>query len=108
MKRQKKIRGEQRRPVTRCLGQICPDRVYTVEGLIRYAGIGYGMLRAARSSGTVRPITIGRRSYYLGRQVVEWIESQAAPSANRGAEGEGKQFSFQGEGGLDDEVADYQ
>jgi len=83
MPRMKKINRQQRRNVERCVGQICPDRVYTVEGLIRYAGIGHEILRVARASGTVRPITIGRRSYYLGWQLVAWIESQAAEGADR-------------------------
>jgi len=78
MPRMKKLNGQQRRHVTRCVGQICPDRVYTVEGLIRCAGIGREVLRVARASGMVKPITIGRRSYYLGHQLVAWIESEGS------------------------------
>jgi len=93
MPRMKKLNGQQRRQVTRCVGQICSDRVYTVEGLIRYAGIGREILRVARASGTVRPITIGRRSYYLGWQLVAWIESQAAQGADREGSRAAGQFS---------------
>ena len=77
MPRAKPLRPDQKNHVTRVLGQICPDRIYTVEGLMRYAGIGSETLRAARASGMVKAVNIGRRTYYLGRQIVQWIESQA-------------------------------
>lgn len=64
------------RHVMRCLGQLRPEAIYTKEGCLRYAGIGNDVLIQARQSGVVKPIEIGRRLYYLGSELVEWIRSQ--------------------------------
>jgi hypothetical protein len=65
-----------RRTVGRCAGVLAPERVYTVEGCLRAAGLGHESLAQARRSGLVRPIVVGRRVYYLGSELVEWVKSQ--------------------------------
>lgn len=75
--RPRPLTPERKKHVMRCIGVLDPRQIYTREGLMRFAGIGSDVLKQARASGVVKPINIGRRCYYLGAEVVRWIESQA-------------------------------
>lgn len=65
-------------PRTKVIGRVDPGCRYTVEGCMKFAGIGSSELREARNSGIVKPITVGRRRYYKGSQLIEWIDSHEA------------------------------
>lgn len=65
------------RHVTRCLGCLAPERLYTPEGAMRHAGLGRESLLQARKSGMVVPIELGRRVYYSGDQLIRWIKSHS-------------------------------
>lgn len=57
-------------------GEIRADAAYTIDALEQRFGIGKGALRQARRQGL--PVRrIGRRSYVLGRDVIQWLESTA-------------------------------
>ena len=64
--------------VQRVLGELCPNRLYTREGCMRFAGIGNDSLAQARQSGMVKPLECGRRLYYRGSELIAWIEHQHA------------------------------
>lgn len=64
--------------VRRVVGVLSPEKLYTKEGLMRYGGVGPESLRNACSSGIVQPLFVGRRVYYAGDQVIQWIRSSAA------------------------------
>ena len=53
-----------------------PDSACTADGVMRAIGFGRESLGEARRSGIVRPISIGRRVYYLGAELIAWIEQQ--------------------------------
>ena len=63
-------RGKGKRPV---VGRIDADALYTREGCERFAGLGGTMLMQARRSGIVKPIEVGRRLYYRGDELIEWL-----------------------------------
>lgn len=54
-------------------GVLSADAVYTVEGLRRAAGIGRETLAEARQSGLVKSVLIGKRRFYFGSEIVEWM-----------------------------------
>jgi hypothetical protein len=57
-------------------GEITRDAAYTLDELNARLGVGKGALRQARRQGlTVR--RIGRRSYVLGKDVIDWLERTA-------------------------------
>lgn len=69
------VKPKKQRHVRKCTsGCIDPERIYTYEGCIKHFGFGRELLAQARQSGLVKPVVIGRRSYYLGRQLHEWVE----------------------------------
>lgn len=74
-----------KRKVTRVVGRIDPDALYTVEGCMRYAGIGRDELRVAREWG-VTPFTCGKRRYYRGDQLIAFIVSKSEELAQLLAE----------------------
>ncbi len=63
---------------------IRSDVTYTTDGLMLHCGIGHELLSEMRRSGMVTPIEVGRRLYYLGREVNAWIESKK--TRNKAAE----------------------
>lgn len=74
----KRSPGRPRKHFVEVEGILRPDSIYTVEGVLRAAGIGRETLSEARRSGIVKPIEIGKRVYYRGEQLIAWIESQAS------------------------------
>lgn len=60
---------------TRVIGYINPDGLYTTEGCMRFAGLGRMSLLDARASKLVKPLHVGNRAYYRGRELIEWILS---------------------------------
>ncbi len=57
-------------------GEITRDAAYTLDELNARLGVGKGALRQARRQGlAVR--RIGRRSYVLGKDVIDWLERTA-------------------------------
>lgn len=74
-----------RKSVPRCQGVLAPDRLYTVEGVLKAAGIGHVQLAEARQSKHVTPIYHGRRVYYQGAELIAWIiaTGESTPVANR-------------------------
>lgn len=66
------------RRVTRCLGRLDAQSLYTTEGCLRYAGLGRESLLEARRSGIVKPIPCGKRVYYAGEELIQWIKSKAS------------------------------
>lgn len=57
------------------VGRINAHELYTREGCERFCGLGGSLLMQARRSGIVKPITVGRRLYYRGDELIEWITS---------------------------------
>ncbi len=67
-------RRKQRKPRKPPLvGRIDAGALYTREGAERFGGLGGTMLMNARRSGIVKPIQVGRRMYYRGDELIEWI-----------------------------------
>lgn len=64
------------RRVRKVVGRISPCELYTSEGCMRFAGLGSASLYEARRSGIVKPIEYGKRLYYQGSQLIEWLVSQ--------------------------------
>lgn len=65
---------------TRKTGEISADSLYTLDELNDRLGLGKKALRTARREGlTVK--RIGRRGYVLGRDVIDWFERAAKPTA---------------------------
>lgn len=62
-----------RRKVRRPIGVIAPNRLYTTEGVMRFAGLGHESLAEARRSGRIKPYEVGRRVFYLGKDIIAWI-----------------------------------
>lgn len=71
------------RKVRRVIGVLDPTKLYTTEGAMRFGGMGRETLALARRSGKVRPIDIGRRTYYRGDELIEWIKSKQRHERNR-------------------------
>lgn len=57
-------------------GEITGDAVYTLDELNARLGLGKGALRQARRQG-LKVRRIGRRSYVMGRDVIDWMETTA-------------------------------
>lgn len=70
-----------KRKNTKVIGRIDPDAVYTSEGCMRFAGIGRIELAEARQAGVVRPVHTGRRAYYRGSELIEWVLSGGGKSS---------------------------
>jgi hypothetical protein len=62
---------------SRCVGVIAPERIYTKEGVMRFAGMGRKTLLEAKKSGIVKAIPAGERVYFKGSELIAWIESQS-------------------------------
>jgi hypothetical protein len=56
-------------------GEIAGNAVYTLRELRQRLGLGKAALRQARKTG-LRVRRAGIRSFVLGKDVVEWLESQ--------------------------------
>lgn len=63
------------RKVQKVVGRIDPGAMYTTEGCMRFGGIGRDSLIDARATGIVHPIPVGKRVYYRGDELIEWIKS---------------------------------
>lgn len=72
------IDTDDKRRVRDVLGRIDPLSLYTREGCMFYGGIGDKSLLEAKESGIVKPIYSGKRVYYRGKELIEWIESHNA------------------------------
>lgn len=57
-------------------GEIDPSRIYSTEGLKRAAGLGRFTIAEARRSGIVKPRVVGKKLFYLGSEVCQWIKEQ--------------------------------
>lgn len=60
----------------RGIRRLRPDSLYTVEGCRRDAGMGRYQVKAGVQAGIIQPITSGRRVYYRGAELIEWLRSQ--------------------------------
>lgn len=56
-------------------GYLFADGIYTVEGVRRAIGFGRNELANARRTGVVRPVLVGKRRIYLGRELIQYVES---------------------------------
>lgn len=56
-------------------GELNPQCLYSTD---RLAELGFGewLLRKVRRDG-VKPIKVGRQSWYRGKELCEWVEQQA-------------------------------
>ena len=61
-------------------GIIEPTKIYTTEAILKTAGFGRDQLAKARASGRVVPRRVGKRVYYCGNEICEWIRQQDATS----------------------------
>ena len=62
---------------------IEPEALYD-DGALRAAlGLSPSSLANARRAGQLRFSRQGKRTFYKGKWVLEWLESQAAPEAGR-------------------------
>lgn len=59
----------------RVVWKIDPGCFYTLEGVLRFAGLGEKSISEGRRSGKLNPIEIGRRLFYDGNELIEWIKS---------------------------------
>ena len=58
------------------IGEISADKLYTLAAIKWRLGLGAAALRTARRAG-LRVRRIGRRGYVLGRDLIDYIDSQA-------------------------------
>lgn len=65
-------------------GILLPGSILTVEGVMHATGMGEESLAAARESGIVRPIYLGRRVFYRSDELIEWITSVASVATDAG------------------------
>ena len=75
------IKAKSKRRVRKVLGEGRPDSIYTVEGVMRAFGMGRNELDIARQSGMVKTYPRGRRAYYRGFEIIEWIVNGPKPEA---------------------------
>jgi hypothetical protein len=65
---------------------IAPDGLYDDTSLFETLGLTPTALASARRAGTLRYTRQGKRTLYLGRWILDWLEAAAAkPSAPRQA-----------------------
>ncbi len=57
----------------RVVGIIEPDCLYTLEGCLRYAGIGEKALAEGRQADKLHPVEKSRRLFYKGSELIAWI-----------------------------------
>ena len=55
-------------------GYVRADELYTLDELRARLKLGDSAMRQARRAG-LRLLTVGRRRYVSGRQLIEWMES---------------------------------
>lgn len=58
-------------------GILSPGALLTVEGVMHSTGLGEESLAAARQSGVVKAVHLGRRVFYRSDELIEWILSQS-------------------------------
>ncbi len=56
-------------------GVIEPTKIYTTDALLKVAGFGRDQLTKARASGIVKPKRVGKRIYYCGTEICNWIRT---------------------------------
>lgn len=64
---------------------IDPAAVYDDAAIVLHLGIPSSVLARARRSGELRFRRRGRRNYYLGRSLLDWLTGSAM-TANKGAD----------------------
>jgi hypothetical protein len=55
-------------------GGIRADGAYTTDDLMATIGMGRHTLSEARQSGMVKPVQLGTRDIYFGREVMAYLE----------------------------------
>lgn len=68
------------RQFTKVIGRIDADSLYTTEGCLRFAGLGRDSLIQARASGIVKAIPLGKRMYYRGDELIDFIKTHGGRS----------------------------
>lgn len=58
---------------TQVTGELQPDCLYTTEGLWAAAGLGPKQIRAACAARQLTPHKVGKRYYFRGSQIIDWI-----------------------------------
>ena len=61
----------------RCTGILRPEDLLTKEGVQRAAGMGHEALMNAKRSGIVKALRSGKRVYFKGSELIEWILADA-------------------------------
>jgi hypothetical protein len=70
---------------------IAPDGVYDDTSLYETVGLTPTALATARRAGTLRYTRQGKRTLYLGRWIIDWLEAAAVKptDARQAAAGQG-------------------
>jgi hypothetical protein len=63
--------------------RVDPEAVYDDGALYQTFGLTAAALSSARRAGTLRYTRQGKRTLYLGKWILDWLESQAAPVTSR-------------------------
>ena len=69
-----------RRRSERVIGELRPESLYTREGLWAAAGIGPKQIRAACAAQQLAPLKFGKRQYFTGSQIIDWITASQGRS----------------------------
>ncbi len=69
---------------------IEPEALYDDGALCQSIGLTPAALAAGRRSGSLRHTRKGRRTFYKGQWILDWLESEAAPIVARRPEGGGR------------------
>lgn len=70
-------------PATKKAGEISVGSLYTLHELNQRLGLGKAALRKARLEGLIVR-RIGRKSYVLGEDLIQWFKQSARPVGSDG------------------------
>lgn len=63
---------------------IDPDAIYDDSALVLTLGLTHAAIARARRTGRLRHTQNGRRILYRGRWIIDWLESDAQATGQRG------------------------
>lgn len=66
----------------RCIGEIYPDGMYTIERVMELIGLGRESLYEGMKVGVIQRYFFGHRVYVEGSDVIAWIKSGGVSDPN--------------------------